>query len=308
MKVLIQGMRRSGTTILYDLLCADPAFAGTFYEPLGIATKLAIGGGSGLRDVDLSESVRQSRDAFARLHPELEDVALLNYGAPRDWRLEFERHLPPLVDAYLRFLLEQADDVLVKFTRMACKLEALAALAPEAPLIHVVRDPRAVTTSYLFGKRHARRAQVEDPDAFFGAVSDWSAWSSREFSDHLLARPEYAGRGPWRDFERILVLWRHNFEETIRGAAAFGDRYLLCRHEDLLADPGATIDRLYAFIGRDAPPAVRALATASVRPEQAIVAPEDPRWEEGLRRAGLRDALWREPVPSRPAPRGPSRP
>jgi hypothetical protein len=212
------------------------------------------------------------------------------------------------VEAYLRFLLEQADDVLIKFTRMACKLEAVAALAPEARLIHVVRDPRAVATSYLFGKRHARRAQVEDPDAFFGAISDWSAWSSREFSDHLLAGPECAERGPWRDFERILVLWRHNIEETVRAAAAFGDRYLVCRHEDLRADPGATIDRLYAFIGRDPPPAVRALAAGSVRPEQAIVAPEDLRWEEGMRRAGLRDALWRDPVASRPARRGPSRP
>ena len=86
------------------------------------------------------------------MHPELEDTSLLNYGAPRDWRLEFERDLPPIVREYLRFLLAQHQAVAMKFTRMSCKIPVLAEIAPQAKLIHLVRDPRAVAVSYLFGK------------------------------------------------------------------------------------------------------------------------------------------------------------
>ncbi len=42
-QIFIQGMRRSGTTILYDLFSADPSLT-CFYEPLA-AGRPSIGGG-----------------------------------------------------------------------------------------------------------------------------------------------------------------------------------------------------------------------------------------------------------------------
>ena len=47
MNVFIQGMRRSGTTILFDILSVDPYFD-SYYEPFAAANKEAIGGGSGM--------------------------------------------------------------------------------------------------------------------------------------------------------------------------------------------------------------------------------------------------------------------
>jgi hypothetical protein len=289
-QILIQGMRRSGTTILYDLLSEDPALT-CFYEPLGAGTP-SIGGGSGLRDVDLLANLRPLRDEFARAHPELPDRSFLNYGAPRDWRLEFERDLPRVVRDYLCFLLAQAESVTMKFTRMSCKIPVLAELAPASRLVHMVRDPRAVATSYLFGKGHRRRERVSDPDEFFSAVTDWTAWSSRELSDHLLGRREHAHLRPCRDFERILLLWRHTFEETRRGAeSAYGERYRLVRNEDLRARPVETMRELYAFLDRPCPDEVVRLAAAAVRADQEIVAPEDPRWEEAYARVGMEQAV-----------------
>ncbi len=289
-QIFIQGMRRSGTTILYDLFSADPSLT-CFYEPLA-AGRPSIGGGSGLRDIDLFAELRPVRDEFVRRHPELTDGSLLNYGAPRDWRLEFERDLPLVVREYLRFLLDQAEAVAVKFTRLSSKIPVLAELAPDSRLIHVVRDPRAVATSYLFGKGHHRREQVSDPDEFFGAVSDWTAWSSRHFSDYLLARPEYPNLDPCRDFERILLLWRHTFEETRRGAeAAYGPRYRLVRNEDLRARPVETMREVYDFLERPCPEEVARLAKAAVRADQEIVAPEDPRWNEAYARVGIEEAV-----------------
>ena len=288
--VFIQGMRRSGTTILYDLLCEDPALR-CFYEPLA-AGKPSIGGGSGLRDTDVFDSLRHAREAFAAQRPDLVDVSLLNHGAPRDWRLEFERDLPPLIRDYLRFLLAQHDAVAMKFTRMACKVPVLAELAPDARFIHVVRDPRAVTSSYLLGRRHRRREALADPDVFFGAVSDWTQWSSREFSQHLLGRDGYPAPDPCRDFERILLIWRHTFEETHRGRLeAFGDRSMVVRNEDLRARPAETVRELYAFLERPLPQPVADLAVRAVRAEQAIVAPDDPRWREAYERLGMVEAV-----------------
>lgn len=286
--VFIQGMRRSGTTILFDLLYEDPSLT-CFYEPLA-AGRPSYGGGSGLRDIDFFAGLRELRKDFAADHPELEDVSHLNYGAPRDWRLEFERDLPEVIRAYLRFLFAQGDAVAIKCTRMARKLPALADIAPRSRLLHVVRDPRAVTVSYLFGHGHRRREELSDPVRFFGDAGDWSQWSSHAFSEYLLAGIDLPS--PVRDFERILLVWRDAIEETLRGAQeAFGERAMLVRHEDLRARPVATIGSVYDFLGRPLPPAVARLAAEAVRADQEIVAPDDRRWAEAYDRLGMRDTV-----------------
>lgn len=286
--VFIQGMRRSGTTVLFDLLLEDPGLT-CFYEPLA-AGRPSIGGGSGLHECDLLAPVRDARERFAAGRPDLDDVSVLNHGAPRDWRLEFEPDLPPLVRDYLAFLLGEGEAVAVKFTRMAEKVPVLAELAPGARLLHVVRDPRAVTTSYLLGRDRRRARELADPDAFFERVSDWDQWSSRAFSEHILAgRPL---RPPARDFERILAIWGQTLAATRRGAdRGFGPHSLLMRHEDLRAAPAATIRRVYAFLDRALPAAVERYAVDVVRPDQDVVAPDDPRWEEAYDRLGLREAV-----------------
>ena len=290
MNVLIQGMRRSGTTIVFDLLSEDPRFT-AFYEPLA-ASRPSVGGGSGLRDYDLLEPVREARAAFLAGRPEIADPALLNHGAPRDWRVEFEEDVPEYVEAYLRFLLDRPGDVLVKFTRMYCKLGVLARLDPEAPLVHIVRDPRRVAASYLFGRDGVRRDRYPGPDAFFGSVTTRSAWASRDFSDHLLTLPAYAHLMPLTDMERILLLWRFTFERTrADGLRCFGDRYLRVRHEDLSTAPEATVDSIYAHAGIVAPPAVRALAAAAVRAPGPVFAAEDRRWGVAVGRLGLGPAM-----------------
>ena len=62
MTLFIQGMRRSGTTILYDALLEDPALD-CFYEPLR-EDDVTVGGGSGAREDDSFAETRRLRDAF----------------------------------------------------------------------------------------------------------------------------------------------------------------------------------------------------------------------------------------------------
>ena len=51
MNLFVQGMRRSGTTIVYDALLEDGDLR-CLYEPF-TSNKAAIGGGSGMREHDL---------------------------------------------------------------------------------------------------------------------------------------------------------------------------------------------------------------------------------------------------------------
>src|ERR1044072_858578 len=145
MNLYVCGLRRSGTTIVYDALSEDPELR-CFYEPLR-EDEETIGGGSGARNVDLSAETRELRERFRREQfPNLQ-IELFNWGGPRAPELELESDLPDHVRDLLAHLHSQAPAVAIKETRLHHKLGELAALAPELALVHLVRDPRAVTAS-----------------------------------------------------------------------------------------------------------------------------------------------------------------
>lgn len=289
MKLLIQGMRRSGTTIVYDALLEDPGLR-CFYEPFSHA-RAAVGGGSGLREEDLFAEVRALRERFRReRHPDL-DTDLLNWGAPRDARLELGADLPDFCRDYLTFLLDQAQDVVVKEVRMYCKLRTLAELAPRARILHVVRDPRAVATSYLLGRDRRRAELFTDADAFFEHRSQRSMWASRPLFDELTRRREYAHLEGCPDLLRVLAVWRFTWERTREGAGAFADRYRLLRHEDLVADPAGELGGVYELLERPVPDRMTEWARREVAPRDAVFAAEDRRWDGAIQRAGLEPAM-----------------
>lgn len=283
MTLILQGMRRSGTTIVYDALAQDPALT-LWYEPLAAAVNPAVGGGSGARDVDPFEGLRAARQEFLAARG-LSDPTPLNLGGPRDATLEFDREFPPLVADYLRFLLDRPGPLAAKFTRIYAKVPAVARMFPRAAFVHLVRDPRAVVTSYLFGKARKHELQAGPPDVFFGRRSDRTAWSSYPISE--LVRREYAGESlpEPTDLERVLLAWRFTYERVkLDAARAYDGRAIRLRHEDFCADPGRELARLYAHDGRVPPPEVIAWAEANVRPPGPIHAAGDPRWRQAFER------------------------
>lgn len=283
MTLILQGMRRSGTTIVYDTLAQDPALT-LWYEPLAAAVNPAVGGGSGVREVDPFEGLRAARSEFLAARG-LSDPTPLNLGGPRDAALEFDREFPPLVADYLRFLLDRPGPVAAKFTRIYAKLPAVARMFPAAGFVHLVRDPRAVAASYLFGKGRKHEPQAGPPDVFFGRRSDRTAWSSHPISE--LVRREYLAESlpEPTDLERVLLVWRFTYERVKLDAAhAYGERAIRLRHEDFCADPAAELTRLYALDGRTPPAEAVAWATANVRPPGPIHAAGDPRWRQAFER------------------------
>ena len=286
MKMIFQGMRRSGTTIVYDALSQDQGLQ-QWYEPLAAAKKPAIGGGSGVRDVDVFTDLRAARQTFLQEH-RLNETDILNFGAPRDASLEFSPGLPHVVEEYLRFLLEQPGLVAAKFTRIYAKVREIYRLFPTAGFVHLVRDPRAVAMSYLFGKNRRYHKKTSPPRVFFGRRSNRSAWSSYPLSEHIRRRYVHEDLPEPTDLERVLLVWRYTYEKVRDDAAAtFGDRMIRLRHEDFCADPAAELNRIYALADRRVPTKVLDWAHLHLKKPSPIHAEGDRRWRTAFERMGM---------------------
>jgi hypothetical protein len=283
MNLFVCGLRRSGTTILYDALREDSELE-CFYEPLR-EQDATIGGGSGARDDDAFAETRARRDAFRAEHyPDLQPE-LFNWGGPRAPELELDSGFPDYVSEFLGSLLAAAPNVAIKETRLHHKLGAVAQLDPEAVVVHLVRDPRAVTASMLLGRR--RRVDIyPDADAFFTARTGRRLWSSRRISEAAMAIPSL---GPLYlphdlpDFLRPLIVWKVAFAASDEdGRRLFGDRYVLVRLEDLRANPARELGRIYGAMGRETPADVAGWATQNVRRDADVHLAEDPRWARAV--------------------------
>jgi hypothetical protein len=295
LNLFIQGMRRSGTTILYDALLDDPELS-CFYEPLR-EEKETVGGGSGARDQDVFAETRAIRDQFRReRYPDL-PIDAFNWGGPREPALELDPELPEHCLDLLRHLIELGDaagtaDTVIKETRLYLKVAVLHRLDPEGALVHVVRDPRAVTASIVLGRNRRRQRKLRTPDDFFADRVDRKLWSSREISARLVERSGFPAIGDPSNAQRVLLVWRLTFEAArVDGLRLFGDRYLLLRNEDLRTDPAGSIERIYRMLDRPVPEQVASWARANVRPPQEPYAARDPRWRDAVERLGMADAV-----------------
>lgn len=132
-------------------------------------------------------------------------------------RLFIELRLKAIADpakGRLRFVGE-------KDPEHAMHLPSLQKLFPEAKLIHIIRDGRAV---FISAWHHNVRARDENLERLgFDGFLDITA---KEWSERVL-RARDSGR-----------LW--------------GDRYFEVRYEDLVADPAGWFGRTLAFLGADA--------------------------------------------------------
>lgn len=274
---------------MFDVLYQDERLEG-YYEPLARAKKVEA--------IPYYEIVKRRREDFIAAYREDHlGVALkfndLNYGAPREPRLEYETTMADACKAYIKYLIKpRAGIPLLKFTRMHHKIDVLREIDPTAKLVIITRDPRAIVTSYLFGKQQKNKPLFDTAEKFFHSTSDHTAWSYRAFSDILLEQDEYAALQGCEDFMRVLMVWKDTVKSAIEGAKQyFPDQWFLLRHHDLTQDPEALLNNLYSYLELAPSDTVKQWAVANVRDRSDMFEPENPAWTEAFHRLQLTEFL-----------------
>jgi len=188
--VLVVGAPRSGTTLVQRALLADPRACG------GQESHFFASFGRALRDFDRKRGLERPH-GLACYWTRAELVARIRSL----WNELAERAARSRPDAVL--LVEKTPD-------HAVWLDVVAEVLPEARVVHVVRDSRAVTASLLAAGR-----------ASWGR--DWAPKSA------------VAAARIWRDH--------------VEGAESCRLPLHRVHFEELLADPGPALTRLWQFVG-----------------------------------------------------------
>jgi len=236
--LFIVGCGRSGTTIVYGLLCEHPdlAWFSNYAERWPALPQLEAV--TRLRDIG---AIRLSPSRFA---PQpVEGYALWDRSGPQDARrrnsvltaaevnAEQAQRVRDLVAAHVKY--HRGRRFINKNTRNSRRVLYLDAIFPDAMFLHVIRDPRAVVASLL-------------------AVHWWPdlpLWWSEDRTPRALAAdgaaPEAVAAEHWvKSVERLLADAR----------CLPSSRYLEIRYEAFTESPETVLSSICAFAGLPSSP------------------------------------------------------
>jgi|RhiMethySRZTD1v2_1073278.scaffolds.fasta_scaffold156199_2 Sulfotransferase family len=268
----VGGTGRCGSSLVQELLACHPG----------------VGFVSNLDDLSPLRSLGSSNNAiFARVPQAWRRKGRIRFAPSEGWR-SLAREVSPLVcepgrdltaadvtpwlanrfRAYFedRAAAQHKPAFMHKFTGWP-RYGFVEAVLPGSRFVHLVRDGRAVVSSWL--QMPWWRGHLGPAGWHFGTLPPAYAeeWAASGESYVILA----------------ALAWKLLLDAFDDASAKLApDQHLVIRYEDLIADPHATLDRLRAFAGLDGSPALdRAVAAARLTPE---------------RRAAWRDQLTPEQV------------
>jgi hypothetical protein len=145
-----------------------------------------------------------------------------------------------LHSVFERMVTERRNRILIKLTGWS-RIGFLNEVFPDAKFIHIVRDGRAVASSYLHINEWQWRGWYGPSSWRYGPLSpeDQAAWEASGRSFIALAGIQ------WRLHTRAIEAARAGVDES---------RYLQVRYEDYCADPSATCRQVLDFAELDHAP------------------------------------------------------
>ena len=286
MRILVLGLRRSGTTIFWQTLRQDRRLF-CLNEPFNPY----------LREVPV-EIPNRSRTEFIRVFRK-DPQLFWRVFAPIGRIEELQEDLNDRQVAYFRYLLSQSEHVALDETRCHFKVPALRELAPDAVLVHLHRSPAAMASSHLIpsgsgGNRAGWLTKAYGQAGFWTRTDRFNNWGIEELvaqsPESLFGqRLREIGLDPDEVYGlpavgKLMAYWRVNYERIEHdGARCFGDRFISVRFEDFCARPLEILKGIYEVAG-DAPPA---LESARVHPPHPAHDPASSRWRELYALLGL---------------------
>ncbi|HHP7238180.1 sulfotransferase [Longibacter sp.] len=322
--IIVQGVFRSGTTLLFRTLRQAPRLR-CYYEPLH----------PNLLDHVAEAHSQAPNHRKSSLYSEY--AALNGHLRKRfDPRLCDERSVTlnggqgcPRLRSYLNLLAasgpngaDEGGRVVLQFNRAFWMARWLRTQFPDTCFLHVVRDPRSVVWSQLttsscqrvrmdwpllsrrfFNVSSGDLSNVFSPYAYHGVyqIKHYLALGRAELKQGSDAACQFAhellesveGKRP---YVQALALWGAQVWVCHHHArAAYGDRYALIRYEDFVRDPCSSLRSLFERAGTPPPDAARRFAKESVRPKRvarwSTVPTATERFREGIRRAGIEKVL-----------------
>lgn len=301
--VFVVAPARSGTTLLYNLLAADSQFVGPKLYQVMFASETLLDAFEAIAR-RMSESQREA--ALARIHQDLLKTDAIHRTRIHELEEDgpyFElrmaspfalRHFPfdpelvahtrlddlapakrrSVMESYYRMVqlvLDRAEHGQTYLAKAVCSAGRIGALLehfPDARMIHIVRHPYSVFASAMHMHWHMSYVGI-DPKRR-PPIKD-SVFTRSQFENLVYTF-------------RTLLAWERRLPP---------EGWLTLRFEQLVADPLATIERVYAHFGIERSPAAREaqeLACAQSKRHRARVRP--PELEAfGLSRAQIHEAL-----------------
>ena len=145
MRVIGQGLRRSGTSIFFRLISQDSRFV-TYSEPL--AKDKILLGSANEKGKDHMKDSRLAREDF--LQSRGLNSLQFNHGAPTNFEIELiENSLDNDLLDYISFLLERGDNTFLKFVRCGFSVEQLSKIDNNLLYIHLEKSCLVGNVSYF---------------------------------------------------------------------------------------------------------------------------------------------------------------
>ena len=281
MRIIGQGLRRSGTSIFFRLISQDQRFV-TYSEPL--AKDKVLDGNAIDKGADHMEGIRSSRNEF--LHLKKIDSLEFNHGAPTNFELELiENSLDKNLLDYIQFLLNKGENTFLKFVRCGLSIKQLSSIGDDILLIHIEKNPALWAMSHIFGRNYAD--YDKSADWFFEKRENFNSWSQESIANYYISKtnPEYLEKPA---FFKLLYIWRDFNKKTKEdGGKYFENRFLSIENSVLHENYASVLEQIYSYGEMSPPDSMLKWADSVLRPPRDIVHKSDPRWSSAFNELGI---------------------
>lgn len=266
-KLIIAGLRRSGTTIFWEtfrqderLLCYDEPF-NRYLRVLPAATGL------------------KAPEEFIRL-VERDAELFWDRFSPIPYGEELAEGLTDAQRAYLGYLAESGEHVSVDTTRCAFKIAALHEAAPDAVVVHLHRPAASHATSHMLPSAPGWRGKLRRLSrrrGFWTRSGNYNGWGLEtiiEGAHDSGVLPEEVYRLP--AVAKLLAFWKVNYEKAeADGRRCFGERFISQSFDRFCADPEGALARVYELLDMPMPE----LDFARIHAPHGPHDPSSPMWK-----------------------------